>query len=266
LLQRCRNDDNVAPGDEEEQEQEKESAQLLCDQVLGNLMKARDRLNDHRRQHYRDDADDDDDDAEATSTSRELLDLLLGGGGSGGDDHDDDHGEAISACLQKSYAEDRAVWKEVLDRRHKDVRLHAGAVTSKQFRSLDASFFDQVEAAVEHEKTRFITHHHKDDEEVVVDDNRLYQQILKDFVGSLSSQSSTANGLPLRAISTKKADVDRKASKGRKVRYAEIPKLVHFTFPLSRPETDLETNAWFRSLFGGAVIQSPVATSSRAKK
>jgi protein AATF/BFR2 len=95
-----------------------------------------------------------------------------------------------------------------------------------------------------------------------VDDSRLYQQILKDFVGSSSTQSSSAaNGLPIRSSSSKKVNVDRKASKGRKVRYTEIPKLVHFTFPLSRPETDLETNAWFRSLFGGAVAAAASSSS-----
>jgi hypothetical protein len=246
LLQRCRLDHSaIDTADEQAQQQEVAQEQELCDKVLRNLIQARDQLN-HRRQRQQQqnhDDDDDDDDEERNSNI-----------------------DVISAHLQKAYAEDRVAWKEVLDRRHKDVRLHAGAVTSKQFRSLDASFFDQVEAAVEHEKTRFGLNRGNaedaEEEDNGVDDSRLYQQILKDFVGSSSTQSSSAaNGLPIRSSSSKKVNVDRKASKGRKVRYTEIPKLVHFTFPLSRPETDLETNAWFRSLFGGAVAAAASSSS-----
>lgn len=206
----------------------------LQDSVLSKLVMARDCLNRN------------------DGGSPELLDLLGASIAKSNEDNtyehqeeDHDNNERISDLLQNLYNQDRSVWKEVLDRSHKDVRLHAGAVSSKQFRSLDSSFFDQVEASVEHEKTRF-------DYNNRVDDSRLYQHILKDFVGSTKS---TANGVPLRDTSTpkSKASVDRKASKGRKIRYTEIPKLVHFTFPLSRPETDLETNAWFRSLFGGSI-------------
>jgi hypothetical protein len=57
------------------------------------------------------------------------------------------------------------------------------------------------------------------------------------------------------AQSSSKKMVDRKASKGRKIRYHEIAKLVNFTFPLSRPSnpsSNLDQDEWFRSLFGGA--------------
>jgi protein AATF/BFR2 len=45
--------------------------------------------------------------------------------------------------------------------------------------------------------------------------------------------------------------VDRRASKGRKIRYAVVPKLVNFTFPVSRPEPTISEDVWFKSLFGG---------------
>ncbi|KAL3784328.1 hypothetical protein ACHAW5_000219 [Stephanodiscus triporus] len=45
--------------------------------------------------------------------------------------------------------------------------------------------------------------------------------------------------------------VDRRASKGRKIRYAIVPKLVNFTFPVSRPEPAISEDVWFKSLFGG---------------
>ena len=67
--------------------------------------------------------------------------------------------------------------------------------------------------------------------------------------------------------------VDRKASKGRKIRYTTITKLTNVTFPIQRRHTTqgllgttaatidnssttamntfLDEDAWFRSLFGG---------------
>lgn len=47
------------------------------------------------------------------------------------------------------------------------------------------------------------------------------------------------------------ASVDRRASKGRKIRYTVHPKLVNFTFPVSRPEPMIPNDIWFKSLFGG---------------
>jgi hypothetical protein len=45
--------------------------------------------------------------------------------------------------------------------------------------------------------------------------------------------------------------VDRRASKGRKIRYAVHPKLVNFAFPIARPVPTIVENVWFNSLFGG---------------
>lgn len=45
--------------------------------------------------------------------------------------------------------------------------------------------------------------------------------------------------------------VDRRASKGRKIRYAVHPKLVNFAFPIARPVPTIMENVWFNSLFGG---------------
>ena len=47
------------------------------------------------------------------------------------------------------------------------------------------------------------------------------------------------------------AAVDRRASKGRKIRYAVHPKLVNFAFPIARPAPTIVENVWFNSLFGG---------------
>ena len=65
--------------------------------------------------------------------------------------------------------------------------------------------------------------------------------------GGASNLPSATGG----AAVTKKANVDRRASKGRKIRYTVHPKLVNFTFPVARPEPMIKEDIWFKSLFGG---------------
>jgi hypothetical protein len=83
-----------------------------------------------------------------------------------------------------------------------------------------------------------------------------------DFV--LASQTGSQEGAPHQKLKHSQAGskkmVDRKASKGRKIRYNEVTKLVNFTFPLSRPanaNSNLDQGEWFRSLFGGAGNSNP---------
>jgi hypothetical protein len=83
-----------------------------------------------------------------------------------------------------------------------------------------------------------------------------------DFV--LASQAGSTDGAPHQKLKHSQAGtkkmVDRKASKGRKIRYNEVTKLVNFTFPLSRPanaNSNLDQGDWFRSLFGGAGNSNP---------
>ena len=65
--------------------------------------------------------------------------------------------------------------------------------------------------------------------------------------GASNIPNSTSNG----AAASNKANVDRRASKGRKIRYTVHPKLVNFTFPVARPEPMIKEDTWFKSLFGG---------------
>ena len=60
--------------------------------------------------------------------------------------------------------------------------------------------------------------------------------------GILSTQNA--------AIKKKASTVDRRASKGRKIRYTVNSKLVNFTFPVGRPEPMIKEDVWFKSLFG----------------
>lgn len=199
-----------------------------CDNVLKKLLRARSSLSRQQK------ANDDDDEEDM------VLDR-----------------SSIEDRLTTEYSVHRETWKEVLDRRHKDARLHAG--TTQKFRVLDASFFEQVESIVQHEEMK---QRQSKDAIASFDDAKVYQQLLKDFLSQQSSTSGSSSS-QLLAHSSKKAKkkvVDRKASKGRKIRYTEIPKLVHFTFPIARPETDLDTNTWLRSLFGGAIHRATTTT------
>jgi Apoptosis-antagonizing transcription factor, C-terminal len=163
--------------------------------------------------------------------------------------------EQLSGQLQLEYEQHRSVWKEVLDRRHREVRLHAGAAQQKQqFRILDASFWQQIEATVQHERIR------QPAAPGEFDDTKVYQQLLKDFVTNTTNSTNVASVGLARSNKTKanKAPVDRKASKGRKLRYTELSKLRNFTFPISRTNVELlDEDAWFRSLLGGATNRVP---------
>ena len=172
--------------------------------------------------------------------------------------------------LQHEYDALKENWKNVLNRRHKNLRLHSGVTAKTQFRIMNSSFWDQVEARMEYEEIRNRkapdNNTTKNNEEsiskfVLFDDSKVYQQLLKDFVANSSTETDTER----MRVSTKynnndnngkKRDVDRRASKGRKIRYKEIPKLVNFTFPLSRPITsNLNQEDYFQSLFGGTGVK-----------
>lgn len=157
--------------------------------------------------------------------------------------------ESVEARFESS----KKQWETVLNRRHSEVKLHSGKMTQKSFKALDASFWSQVEATVQYEEAR--------EDEQEFSDSKLYQQLLKDFCTSNSAalSSNTSNDVVQRrkASNDPKKKVDRRASKGRKIRYATIDKLVNFTFPIPRPATGtLNDEAYFKSLFGGAAYRS----------
>lgn len=158
----------------------------------------------------------------------------------------------IDTTLQSEYEICQQNWKTVLNKRHQDLRLHAGLAAKNQFQVLDSSFWQQVEATVAHQEMRRSSAGNSEEE---FEDAKVYQQMLKDFLvtssnsGSAAAAESTALSRP---HSQKKKQVDRKASKGRKIRYVEIPKLVNFTFPISKASnSSLNADEWFQSLFGG---------------
>ena len=155
----------------------------------------------------------------------------------------DDH-DKLDECLQEEYNILQENWKRVLDKRHRDAKLHSGQSSSsaKSFlRVMDSSFWEQVENTVKGYEVS---------SQKPYDDSKLYQQLLKDFLTDNTTSSSSQSHLRTKT-QNKKKQVDRRASKGRKIRYITVPKLVNFTFPLSRVEAEFEADTYFRSMFGG---------------
>ena len=173
---------------------------------------------------------------------------------------------SLHNTLQDEYETHRDDWKRILNRKHKSLRLHSGVTAKSQFRIMDSSFWEQVEATMEYEEIRQQeTTTTTTTKSVLFDDSKVYQQLLKDFVANSAANANSNNNANNSSMegfratkhknNSKKKDVDRRASKGRKIRYKEIPKLVNFTFPLSRPNTStLNQDEYFQSLFGGAGV------------
>lgn len=93
----------------------------------------------------------------------------------------------------------------------------------------------------------------------IFDDSDFYQQLLKDVVANAKKVSSTAlsdfsqNNANMRQRKDKK-NVDRKASKGRKIRYNVQEKLANFMAP-APSHSDFDSRELFSSLFSGVKVQ-----------
>ena len=192
---------------------------------------------------------------------------------------------SLNHILSSEYGGCRSEWKDTFNRRHHD--LHAGltAKAASKFRVIfDQSFWNQVESAVSHERLMQSAESSAPDGKLLAmdgskayqyDDSKIYQHMLRDFValGASAGGRSASAGLAAdaaaerlrRAAQKKKGqsakDIDRKASKGRKIRFSANPKLENFTFPVSRPVPTMGEDDWFRSLFGGAGTRKTTAKS-----
>lgn len=198
--------------------------------------------------------------------------------------------KSLASQLKDEYAKLQSHWQTTLNKHHSNLALHSGlsVATSKfQSKAVDVSFWDQVQSSVEHD--RFKKGREASNEDALsFDDSKLYQQMLKDFIssgGGAAAASKKGVGVdPAQdaaerlkramrkksggdvdlnvlldpdadgkvATSAKKNTVDRKASKGRKIRYVVHPKMVNFMFPVARKEPMISDDVWFKSLFGGA--------------
>mmetsp|Transcript_11826 Transcript_11826/g.16566 ORF Transcript_11826/g.16566 Transcript_11826/m.16566 type:complete len:306 (+) Transcript_11826:282-1199(+) len=216
-----------------------------CNDLLANLLEARKKL------LGLDDTAANSDDDEEEENSQDYKELVKSA------DKKD-----LEDVLQTEYEVCREQWKEVLDRRHKDLRLHAGLTAKAQFRVMDSSFWQQVDSTVSHQELQ-----HPDKSNF--DDSKVYQHMLQDFLTQAANGAGAEEAARQRLSratkkTTTKKVVDRRASKGRKIRYQVHQKLVNFTFPVSRLQsnsTGMDEDEWFRSLFGGAANKSNVQRS-----
>jgi hypothetical protein len=132
---------------------ENEEAVEKCNQLLAKLLEARERLVPSVT-----DDDDETDYEELTANS---------------------DSSQLEKKLQNQYDICQTEWKQTLNRRHKDVRLHAGLTAKAQFRVMDSSFWEQVDATVQHEQLRVGGNNNTDDSKNVFDDTKVYQHLLK---------------------------------------------------------------------------------------
>ena len=158
---------------------------------------------------------------------------------------DTDHHLDLDTTIASEYNAVKDDWKEVLNKRYKDLRLHSGMTAKAQFKLLDSDFWHQVESTASYELNA-----RADGGLAFFDDSKTYQHMLQDFLLG-KSKSSSLDIIKRKKTKTSAKVVDRRASKGRKVRYAVIPKLVNFTFPQQRGESSMDEDEWFKSLFGG---------------
>ncbi|GMF34152.1 unnamed protein product [Phytophthora fragariaefolia] len=86
-------------------------------------------------------------------------------------------------------------------------------------------------------------------DELMYDDSDFYQQLLKEFIES-GGGGAGQDAMVRRTHRKKKKIVNRKASKGRQLRYTVHPKLENFMFPDPYPKPEMDVDELFRSLFG----------------
>lgn len=166
-------------------------------------------------------------------------------------------------------------WKTTLNRQHDNLNI-TKRFNSKQdshskfFQVVDQSFWTQIENTVQHNKIldqQVQINEDSDRTKISFDDSKIYQHMLQEYI-TLSTERSSNNATSiaehrLKLASTNKKknkdDVDRRASKGRKIRYVVHEKLQNFTFPLQREVSGknhviMDEDVLFKSMMGGVSI------------
>mmetsp|Transcript_595 Transcript_595/g.919 ORF Transcript_595/g.919 Transcript_595/m.919 type:complete len:516 (-) Transcript_595:50-1597(-) len=195
--------------------------------------------------------------------------------------------EYTSCCRNFEAHTDNAV--RTLERWSTKTKLASGQGQQRKFKAFDRSISDQVEDLlrdmpnlVKRTQLRRIegcrplgSKKARNNEELqeetmdgkamvydkeVFDDTDFYQEIIRDILDS--NEGSAALTLRQRAAKKVKKKKDRRASKGRKVRYVNIPKLTNFTTPRGGLEEDYPRDSLFNSLFGQQIIPMTTQVSS----
>ncbi|MES1911125.1 MAG: hypothetical protein MHM6MM_003609 [Cercozoa sp. M6MM] len=88
----------------------------------------------------------------------------------------------------------------------------------------------------------------------VYDDTDFYQELLREFIAASTESSAAGDADAAQAVTRRtrrtKNNVDRKASKGRKIRFQPIPKLQNFMVPIPKYRDADLVDELFASLFG----------------
>ena len=185
--------------------------------------------------------------------------------------------------IERSITTAKESWIPVVNKWHARKSLGTEALSSK-LKVFNKSIFDSIQEAVSDERrvversripfseskricksldqpklTRLLhgdSEHDQSHEsfafdEEVYDDKQFYSLLLRTFLETKASggESHLAH---IRAGSRRKKDVDRKASKGRKIRYKVHPKLQNFTFPIVGKAPEIDSVGIMRSLFSSS--------------
>ncbi len=190
----------------------------------------------------------------------------------------DDEDDTSSNHDDDAYNKLKNQWKTILNRQHDNLNItkrfnNKKDSNSKFFQVVDQSFWTQIDNTVQHNK--ILDQHDQiqnndngdgtSKPKVSFDDSKIYQHMLQEYI-TLSTERTTNNAtsiaehrLKLASENKKKNkdDVDRRASKGRKIRYVVHEKLQNFTFPLQREVVGrnnhviMDEDVLFKSMMGG---------------
>ena len=236
----------VYVSDEEDLDQKKEQdAQDKLDNLLSTLVDARRSLFSTLLQKEKDSSDED------TASESES------------DDED---------SLESVYSKMRKTWKTTLNKHHANVHLQ-NQQNKNKFQVVDQSFWTQIENNLKHSAILDEAQSQEQGANASLgfEDSKLYQHMLQDYIAlsaergkdnvdyiALSAERGKDNVAVAAAERLKrsmkkktKKDVDRRASKGRKIRYVVHEKLQNFTFPINRPAATMTEDVLFKSMFGG---------------
>ncbi|KDO24005.1 hypothetical protein SPRG_10701 [Saprolegnia parasitica CBS 223.65] len=167
----------------------------------------------------------------------------------------DEAGDMWQGCVDESAAA-LPQYQSILNK----YARQADGVAAKKFKAVNQDVLVQVDAVLaDPQRIRRKAHpaaiaDDTTDSEAVddlqYDDREFYQQLLKEYIENGANGLDASLGASLK-LKRKKKNVNRKASKGRVVKYTVMPKLQHFMFPdpTLRYKTNMDIDELFRSLF-----------------
>ncbi|KAL0589704.1 hypothetical protein ABG067_002253 [Albugo candida] len=144
----------------------------------------------------------------------------------------------------------------------KTTLLNGKPMKEKKFKAVNQDILSQVDAVVADPlRVKRKAHIPKEEatsmegdelelDELMYDDAEFYQHLLKEFVDQNTEAGGWQAALRQRINRKKRKLVNRKASKGRQIRYVVHPKLENFMFPEPHAKPSMDIDELFKSLFG----------------